>query len=238
MRKMNKKSGFFLTNDDLNNPIILEWEEISGQTERLSEKIRSLSHILVPSYTATEVEFARKKPEDVPNDFMLKPLASLLNQDANKVDWDLFQQKTKTILEQFFATMDWASSSGAQDVNIFVIIKDKATEKSVGVIQFIITPEFAQNNIKAALYGVIPSAQNRGLEKVLMSSIFKLRPDVKRIFLHTRSTNQQAIHDYENWGFNHFSGKLLNWADLEYLVEQSDVLQKTADCFVAHTINK
>jgi ribosomal protein S18 acetylase RimI-like enzyme len=235
---MNKKSGFFLANDVLNNPIILEWEEISGHTERLSEKIRSLSHILVQSYTATEVEFARKKPEDVPNDFMLKSLASLLDQDVSKVDWNLFQQKIETILGQFFATMDWTNSSGAQDVNIFVTIKDQKTEKSLGVIQFLITPEFAKNDIKAALYGVIPSAQNRGLEKVLMSSIFKLRPDVKRIFLHTRSTNQQAIRDYENWGFAHFSGKLLNWADLEYLVEQSDVLQKIADCFVAHTINK
>ena len=83
--------------------------------------------------------------------------------------------------------------------------------------------------MKAALYGVIPSAQNRGLEKLLMSSIFRLRSEVKRIFLHTRSTNQQAISDYEDWGFAEFIGKLPNWTDLEYLVEQSDILQKTAE---------
>lgn len=223
---MNKKSLTFLTHDIFNKPVTLEWEEIAGQTDRLSEKINELSEILVPSYAQTEVEFARKKPEDVPNDFMLQSLASLLGSDPESTNWELFREKTEAHLKQFFATHDWKKSSGVQDRNIFVVAKDNETHKVLGVLQFIITPDFEPGTIKAALSGVILSGQNRGLEKLLMSSIFKIIPDVKRIFLHTRSTNEAAIQEYKDWGFTEFTGNLPNWTDLEYLVNQSDELQK------------
>ena len=228
-----QNSGIFLAHDDFNSPVILEWEEIHGKTERLSEKIRGLSEVLVPAYVQAEVDFARKKPEMVSNDFMLKSLASLLDSGVNTVDWNLFEQKTKNILEQFFVTMDWTKGTKDQDCSIFVVARDGQTKKAVGVIQFLITPEMAENNIKAALYGVIPSAQNRGLEKLLMSSIFRLRPNAQRIFLHTRSTNQRAIELYEEWGFVQSAGKLPHWTDLEYIVEKSSILQQTSERFVA-----
>ena len=76
------------------------------------------------------------------------------------------------------------------------------------------------------------SAQNRGLEKLLMSSIFKLRPNAQRIFLHTRSTNQRAIELYEEWGFVQCAGKLPHWTDVEYLVEQSSIVQQTSATLV------
>jgi GNAT superfamily N-acetyltransferase len=232
INQMNKKSGILLANDVFNKPVTLEWEEIQGQTDKLSEEIKSLSHILAPSYAQTEVDFARKKPEDVKNDFMLKSLAPLLDQGINNVDWGIFAEKTEAHLEHFFATMDWKKSSGAQDINIFVTIKDQKTGIDLGVIQFLITPNFADNTVKAALYGVLPLAQNRGLERLLMASIFTLRPEVNRIFLHTRSTNQGAIRSYEDWGFKQFAGKLPNWTDLEYLVEKTEILQKLSQSFI------
>lgn len=220
---MNKKSGTFISKDSLNNLIILEWKEIPGQTDELAQEIKSLSEILVPSYAQTEVEFAQKKPEAVSNDFMLKPLAPMLEQG---VDCGLFQRKIEDHLKQFFVTMDWKASSGAQDVYFFVVAKDKASHKQLGVMQFFTTPDFEEGTIKAALSGVIPIAQNRGLEKLLMSSIFKLRPEVKRIFLHTRSTNTKAINAYKEWGFTEFAGKLPHWIDLEYVAERSKDLQE------------
>ena len=230
--KMNTKNGIFLTQDISKNPIILEWEEISGQTEQLSEKIKDIAAILVSAYTKTEVDFACKKPESVSSDFMLKSLAPILSQDIHKVDWGQFEAKTKNLLEQFFATTDWAKYSNAQDVNIFVIAIDQTTGDRLGVIQFLISPDFGPHNVKAALYGVAPFAQSRNLEYLLMSSIFKLKPDIKRVFLHTRSTNTDAISNYKYWGFTEFAGKLPNWTDLEYLTEHSNKLQKTSDSLV------
>ncbi len=228
---MNKKSGTFIAKDSLNNPIILEWKEVQGHTDELAQTIRGLAEIFAPSYTQTEVEFVQKKPEDIPNDFMLKTLASLLEQGIENVDWDLFQQKTEDHLRQFFANTDWKSSSGAQDMHFFVVAKDESN-KPLGAIQFFTTPDFEESTIKAALFGVIPVAQNRDLEKLLMSSIFRLLPDIRRIFLHTRSTNTSAINVYKKWGFTEFAGKLPNWTDLEYFADCGNILQTIAENLV------
>jgi ribosomal protein S18 acetylase RimI-like enzyme len=233
----NKKNEIFLADDYFKKPIILEWEEIIGKTEMLDTKIKSISKILIPTYLKQEVEFISKNTkvftsEDIANDFMIKALAPLLEQGKGKVNLKLLEEKTKNVLDEFFESINWSQYSTSQDVNIFVIAKDQKTKEQLGVIQFLMRPEFPENNVKAALFGIIPSAQNRGLEKILMSSIFRLRPDTQRIFLHTRSTNQQAILDYENWGFTQFKGNLPHWTDLEYLVDQSNILQKIAESFV------
>jgi len=232
IKNMNNNKGSFFAYDALGNAVLLKWEEINGKTEKLSEKIKSLTDVLVPAYTQSEVDFARKKPSDVTNDFMLKTLAPLLEKGVEYVDWNVFEEKTKIVLEQFFMTLDWAGYAGDHDTNIFVVAVDQKTEKNVGVIQFLITPAFAAHNVKAALCGVIPSAQDRGLEQLLISSVFKLRPDVERIFTDTRSTNQRFISMHEGWGFTQFKGEIPGFTDVEYVVGKVDTLQKIADAIV------
>lgn len=77
----------------------------------------------------------------------------------------------------------------------------------------------------------MPAEQQRELEKLLMSSIFKLVPDTRRIFLHTRTTNEDAIKKYNSWGFVQFPGNLAGWPDFEYLAEKSNTLQQAAEAF-------
>jgi RimJ/RimL family protein N-acetyltransferase len=227
------KKGTFIVNITPLHSIFFAWEEIPGKTIQLNQKIKEVSKILVPAYTKTEVTFAQQKSDEVANDFMLKSLAPLLK--YNVIDWHMFEQKTYEILERFFATMDWNASSKKDDLSIFVTAHDQASGKDIGVIQFPIHPDFGQNNIKAALYGVLPLFQNRGIEQLLMSSIFAVRPDIQRIFLHTRSTNEQAINLYKKCGFVEFEGTLPNWIDLEYMVKGSSILQKTAGmCGINH----
>jgi ribosomal protein S18 acetylase RimI-like enzyme len=226
---MEQKYGIFPATDTLHNPIILEWEEIQGNTDELAQKIKSLSDILTSSYAQTEVEFAHKMPELVPNDFMLKSLAPLLDQGADAVDWDLFQQKTEEHLNQFFATTDWKAYSSSQEVHIFILARDKKTNNPLGVIQFFTKSDFPKGSIKAALFGVIPSAQDRGIEKILMSALFKIFPNIQRIFLHTRSTNTKAISAYKAWGFFEYESTLPNWTNLEYLADQTNTLQNVAE---------
>lgn len=221
----------FLTRDAQNNSIVLEYEEIAGVTLRLNEKIKNFSDILIPVYTQMEVEFAHQKPESVSNDFMLKSLAPLFEKGLDDINLKVLEEKTKSILEHFFQNTNWSSYSTVEDINIFVIAKDEKTQKILGVIQFFTTSKFERNHVKAALYGVALNAQGRDLEKILMSSIFVSRPDTKRIFLHTRSTNQCAITLYENWGFTQFKGEIPGWIDLEYVVDKSDTLQKISKGF-------
>lgn len=66
---------------------------------------------------------------------------------------------------------------------------------------------------------------------------FKIISDIKRIFLVTRVTNNNAINAYKSWGFK----KEINpaddpyilfkdhWINLEYKIENSDILQKIAE---------
>ncbi len=225
---MNTKNGCFLAHDAHGSSLLLNWEEIPGHTEQLNDKIKSLTNIFVSAYTKTEVEFARKKPEDITNDFMLKSLSSLVAQGVDKTDWQLFEKQTAEILQQFFMNTDWAKYSGHQDKHIFVTVHDQ-TGAPLGALQFFTTPDFESGHIKAALFGVLPAANNRRIEKVLMAAIFKLRPSLKRIFLETRTTNERAIALYESWGFTRFAGKLPNWANLEYFADKSDVLQKVVE---------
>lgn len=86
---------------------------------------------------------------------------------------------------------------------------------------------------------VKPSEQNRGLGKLLMSSIFKIAPDIRRIFLCTRPTNVNALKAYQAWGFvpdlqpiPEASLNMAHWEFMEYKAEQSDMLQKLAESFV------
>lgn len=233
--KMNTKNGIFLTQDIFKKPIVLEWEEIEGKTEMLDEKIKSISSLFISTYVKQEVDFFSKNikvftSEEIENDFMIRALAPYLGQSQNKFN---LEEKIKNTLEEFFGSINWSQYSTSDDINIFVIARDGKTQEKLGAIQFLIRPEFEQNNIKVGLFGISNSAQDKGLKKLIMSSIFKLRPDVKRIFLHTRSTNTDAILDYKNWGFTEFIGKLSNWTDLEYLIENSNSLQKTSEDLVA-----
>lgn len=212
--------GTFIAYDAVNNPIVLEWKKVYGHTDALAQEIRNLSPILIRAYTQSELEFARKKPEEVPSDFMLKSLASYLDTG----DWNLFEQKLREHLHHFFMTMDWKAGSHPEDVHIFVDARDKHTNEMLGAIQFFTSPQFQSGSIKAALFGVIPSAHSRGIEKLLMSSIFTIDSDIKHIFLHTRATSSKMIEAYLSWGFVTVTGKLPNWTDLEYRVETSHKL--------------
>ena len=70
-----------------------------------------------------------------------------------------------------------------------------------------------------------------------MSSIFKIAPQIRRIFLSTRVTNENALRVYSSWGFTpDFSPlqepnmKIIkeHWSYMEYKTKNSEVLQKTA----------
>jgi hypothetical protein len=118
-----------------------------------------------------------------------------------------------------------------------VVASDQKTGKRLGVIQFLIMPEYSVGDVKVALYdGVMPVEEQRRIDELLMSSIFKIIPSTRRVFFHTRITNEFAIQRHRELGFQQFSGPLKNWIDLEYLSEQSERLQKRAETIIEHLI--
>jgi hypothetical protein len=156
----------------------------------------------------------------------------LFEEGVEKVNWSLVEEKIKTNLKQFFISTEWENYSNANDIHFFIVAKNKQTGMLLGRIQFIATLEFPYGNFKIALYdGVMPISKNGNLEKLLISTIFKLIPATKRIFFHTRITNDSAIATHRAIGFTQLPGNLANWIDLEYIAEHTDMLQNTANTF-------
>lgn len=225
-----KKVGQFSATDTLGESVLLEWEKIDPKSPKLAEKINSASDLLVPAYTQMEIQFARKFPEVLLNEMFLKDIAPMFQHGTEKVDWSTAEQQTQETLKKFFTTTDWAMYSSTTDIQIFVVAKDEKTGKLLGIIQFLITLENAYGDVKIALYdGIKPIEKERGLEQLLISSIFKLIPETKRTYFHTRITNEEAINKHLELGFTQFPGHLTHWIDLEYLTERSQLLQKQAE---------
>lgn len=224
IQKVTLNKGSFTAKDTSGNPITLEWERIDGQSPKLTQKVKRFSDILAHTYTNQEIQFAQKHPERVPHEHFLKGLEPLFKDGNDKVDWKQAEKQILALFRQVFTTTDFAQFSGFQDIHFFIVAKDK--ENIQGLIQFLITPEYAYGTVKAGYFGIEPTAQSRGLEKVLMSSIFKILPEIQRLFLHTRPTHEKAISMYRSWGFREFQGPLPYWIDLEYCTEQCILLQK------------
>lgn len=228
-KEIQSKNGQFQTEDNIKNSITLRWELIDPTSSNLNEAIKNSSEILVQMYTSMELQFARKHPEAVGSEMFLKPISAMFENGVENVDWTTATTKLSESLRHFLTTTDFAKYGNTHDVQIFVTAYDTKSGKQLGIIQFLAMPQFEYGAVKVAFFGVDEFSQSQGIEQILLSSIFKLIPDLSRIFLHTRISNETILKLYESIGFAKFAGPLPFWIDMEYLSEKSNFLQKTAE---------
>ena len=183
-----------------------------------------LSH----TYTQMELEFARLYPEEVPNQHFLKAVAEFFVHDETNIDWAQVEYQLYNNFKMFFDYTDFAQFSQPDDMYLFIEAKDEKTGIHLGFIQFLISNEFEFGHVRACYFCMDPAWENRGIEKALMASIFKIAPNTTRIFLHTRSTNQKHIREFESWGFSEFAEGIPGWPDFEYWAQEQDTLQQLA----------
>lgn len=238
-----KTTGLFFAKDKLGKKVILEWIKTDMLSKEYSTAMSSVWEIACQTYTKVEMQFLRAHPEVVGNDAYFKPFEPLFKDGLNKVDWKLVEKTMQKILKQFFVSNpsslnDKMKKTLASIEHIFIVIKDKKTNKQLGFITFLITPEYAYGNIKCIVFAILPEEQNRGLGKLAMSSILNIISNIKRIFLCTRITNENAKRAYLNWGFVEDKNPVIeehqytfnkdHWMFMEYKVDKSDTLQKAA----------
>lgn len=221
--------GYFNTQNSSGVDFVIEWEKIEANSMKLNEKVRTMSHLLVNAYSNIEIEFARKYPDLVKDEMFLKSLAPLFEKGVSNVDWFAAQNQIKEVLNHFFLETDWTQFSKIEDIHIFALIKDKNSSQVLGLAQFLITSEYEYGTIKVALYDGVNPSTHPEINKLLLSSIFKLIPNVNRLFLHTRITNETAIIAHQQLGFTKFQGPLQYWQDLEYCADKNDLLQMIAE---------
>lgn len=236
------ESGQFTAHDKRGEPVLLEWIKTGLLTPEFAAAMHSISEVGIQAYTAVEMQFLQKHPEVVFQEPYFKAFLPYFEQGSEHVDWNKVEQTMQGILKKHFVfdlaqLPEKVKQAFAHDVCFFIKIKDVATQKALGVITFLVKPEFDYGTVKVTTLAVAPKVQNRGLAKLLMSSIFKILPETQHIFLCTRATNDTALQAYRSWGFvhdltptqdQHFTFNLAHWTFMEYMAQKTDTLQKVA----------
>lgn len=242
-----KNSGSFLAKDKFGKQVIVDWKKTDMISADYVATMSSFWSIACQAYTKIEMEFLKAHPEFVGSDMFFKPFEPFFKNGFELVDWQLVQDKMQEVLKGFFVfdPTSWGDeikNKLSNVVHIFVFVSDKETGKKLGFITFLINYEYAQGDVKCTTFAVLPEEQNRGLGKLLMSSVLKILPQVERIFLCTRITNKFAQKVYLNWGFgkeenpvveeHNYTFNLNHWIFFEYEINESNNLQKIANGFV------
>lgn len=238
--------GILKATDKQGLPIELAWKRTSLQSPDFSDITKSISDIGVQAYTSVETQFLRQYPQAVVEDEHLKLFEVLFVEGIENVDWRLVEDQQRAKLKSIFE-MDLTSlspdvlASLPKDIYFFVLVKDLTTSKLLGFIQFAVAPYYLSGDVKVITIAIAPEEQNRGLGKLLMSSVFKIIPNVQRIFLSTRPTNKIAIQAYQAWGFTPDAHPVQDpswkavenhWIYFEYQVNKTDTLQKAASLLI------
>lgn len=230
----------YVTHDKQGHPIIVEWQALTFFSPDFVKTMASVWDVGRVSYLPVEMEFLRKHPEVVGTEDYYKPFAPLFERGVENVDWAAAEQIMEQMLKPLFVlnptTLDPSVIAlFAHDTFYSVVAKDQKTGELLGFAQFMIRPNYPAGDVKVTYLGVDPACQRRGLGAVLVSSIFKIRPAVTRIFLSTRVTNEGAIVAYRRWGFVTDEHPILDypcnqthWIFLEYRADKTDLLQKIA----------
>lgn len=237
-----KEYGQFSRQDNLGNPIILEWRKMHIQSPQLAEVKKEVCEIASEVLAPAEAEFLRAYPDRVQHEVFLRSCAELLA-DPGAIDWKQVTNQIKTTLKQFFL-MDIASFGKEaikpllDDVYFFITAKDQESGELLGFISFAITPALPMGDIKLMNLAVPKESKDRGLEKILLCTIFKLIPQTERIFVGTRSTSRSIVELYRLLGFtddltpiqdpNH-QFNMEYWTILEYKARHCNLLQLMAN---------
>ena len=234
-KQLASKSGTFLAKDKNSNSITIEWQVLTTKDADFAPAMRNIANLASEAFTAVELEFLQAHPEAVKTERLYQQCAYLFQEDQAAIDWQAVKEKIYSIINGLYIKTDW-SVFGADDLYIIMTIKNDSA-KQLGFITFFIRPAYPFGNVKVTAMGIVPEMQGHGLGKLLMSSLFKIVPDIKRIFLSTRVTNAKAIAAYKALGFEQDlnpiqeQGHVFNvnyWKFMEYLAEKSETLQKTA----------
>lgn len=235
--------GQFAAKDKQGVPILMEWQKTTLFAPEFAMTMKEVWPLACQAYTPVEMQFLRKYPQVVGTEGYFKLFEPLFKDGLNNVNWALAEKVQKDLLKThfFFDTASWGPevfALYAKDVCYVVTVKDEETNELRGFITFMNRANYAKGDIKVMSFAVDQSYQNRGYGRLLMSSILKITSDIERIFLCTRVTNEVALKAYSALGFimdnkpiMEHDFNLAHWTFLEYIVNKSDVLQKTAEGF-------
>jgi GNAT superfamily N-acetyltransferase len=233
--------GQLTAKDKHGNPVIIEWQKTTLFAPEFAMAMQEVWPLAREAYTPVEMHFLQTFPQVVGTEDYLKPFEPLFKNGLNAVNWIKAEEIMQTLLKSHFI-FDAATYNPeiiefyAKDTCYVVTVKDQNTGNLLGFITFMARENYAKGDIKVMSFAVGQAHQNRGLGKLLMSSILTIAPKIQRIFLCTRVTNETALKAYQSWGFiedihpvmDH-AFNLKHWTFLEYKLNGNTILQKTTE---------
>ncbi len=234
-----KQSGKFLSKDKQVIPVVLEWSKTSIVSPDYAAAMKDVWAFARDAYTPVEMQFLKAFPEVIGKEPYFKPFEPLFQHGVEHVDWQAAEAMMQSILQGHFIFDPSKFSEQmikmyGNDSAFLVTIKNPASGSILGFITYLMRANYAPGDIRVMSLAVDTTQQKRGLGKLLMSSIFKIIPEIKRIFLCTRVTNNTALKAYGAWGFVKDEQPVLDhpfnpdhWSFMDYKTEKSDTLQKT-----------
>ena len=239
-RAQKESSGAFAAKDAVRVPVLFEWILTDIQAPDCAAIKKQVADLGCQSVVPVELTFLKARPDAVLNDHFLKACAPFFLKGLAEVDWEGVKNKIDEVLRQIY-TVDIAQFGPeiikkiAQDLFLFITVKDVQTDDLLGFISCGITPASADGDVKIITCAVPKKHAHRELEKMLFGAVLKIIPDAQRLFIGTRPTNTQAIDLYQSLGFaqdqafkqdpNHQIA-LKNFVILECNVDQSHKLRE------------
>ncbi len=201
--------GVWTQYDKHGTPVILEWYKVTDY-----QTFFDLEEMLIP----TQAEVFADEPKDL-RDFLLDDtlqikeeyaaiIESLSTEEREELyakiatsgaDREIRVESTKQALLQQLEKARAHLLITPQDLGTSFVVIVKNEEGDIWGFAIFRFPEHDVASLD--LLGVMPSAQGKGLARILVFSILKLAPETKYIFLGTEIWNTQAQAVYKALGF-------------------------------------
>lgn len=239
----NQKNGNFFASDNAGHTVVIEWHMTNILAPELAKFKREVSDLAAEVTAKTETQFLKQFPDAISSGGFLKSCETLFAEGADQVDWDAAEQRLQETIKQFyFADLTKFGqeiiNKLINDVYFFALVKDQTTSQLLGFIMSAITPALSEGDIKLINLVVFSKSQGIGLEKILLGSLIRALPEVRRIFTMVRPANTYALQTLHICGFiedkdpvqdPHHPINTEYLVVLECRVDQSEVLQKAAE---------
>ncbi|MCE2982596.1 MAG: hypothetical protein LW832_03415 [Parachlamydia sp.] len=230
----------YLVNEN-GHSFILEWKRSNILSPSLATFKKDLSDLAAEKLSESELAFLKANPEAASSELFLRACKPLLNKGAENTDWCAVQEAIKASVKQFYLA-DLSKFDPdmikplLNDIYFCATIRNPDEKESLGFLLFSITPTFPFGDVKVINFFMKEHNQNSELQNILMSLVFKILPQTKRIFLFAWPTDSTTLKMYAAMGFerdeNPFQDPSHKINDqylisLDYRIENSKILQRT-----------
>ncbi|PKN03209.1 hypothetical protein CVU75_03390 [Candidatus Dependentiae bacterium HGW-Dependentiae-1] len=219
-----RSPGTLLAADKTGKPLILRWHlyQPAAQQQLFDAMRATLAPIAAQTLLPIENTFARTT---------LAPEHATLEQKNNHTD-ENNSAHMRTVAHKSHPAANPDEPWQPDEHCLIITAHEHSQMPPLGYIQYIFRNTTPIGTITLDELAIIPSAQRRGIGKLLVSSLYTIIPQIERIELYVRPTNTTAQAAYLSYGFT--SGQIedtncaKNWCFFVYESVKTHSLQDRA----------